>query len=163
MQVSARPWRFDELRARSGLLNRRSDRPAHRARLLVSKIARFEDIKERYDRVHAVREEANGTSRQIARLTPLPPGVSPQADDGRYDGVGRLERVTSPRTGAPQYALLDQFGRVQCYVTPGPGVNLRYYVGRPGGRQRRPRLHARAAGQSPHGAAHQLIDGSMLR
>ena len=134
-----------------------------RARLLMSKIARFEDIKQRYDRVNATREESRRMHPQWARLSPQPPGVSPQADDGRYDGVGRLERVTSPRTGAPQYALLDQFGRVRCYVTPGPGVNLRYYVGRQVGVNG-------VRGFMPEQQANHLtaqhinvIDGSMLR
>ena len=25
---------------------------------------------------------------------------------------------------------MDREGRVRCYVTPGPGINLRYYLGR---------------------------------
>ena len=77
--------------------------------------------------------------------------------------MGRLERVTSPRTGAPQYALLDQFGRVRCYVTPGPGINLRYYVGRQVGVNG-------VRGYMPEQQANHLtaqhinvIDGSMLR
>lgn len=32
--------------------------------------------------------------------------------------------------GAPRYALVDLEGKVTCYVSPAPGVNLHYYVGR---------------------------------
>ncbi len=50
--------------------------------------------------------------------------------DSRFDGEGRLVRVTSKRIGAPQYVLLDGDNRVQSYVTAAPGVNLRAYEGR---------------------------------
>ncbi|NUQ65543.1 MAG: hypothetical protein HUU20_24000, partial [Pirellulales bacterium] len=48
----------------------------------------------------------------------------------RFDGVGRLTRVVPATLGSPQYALKDEKGAVQCYVTPAPGVNLQYYVGK---------------------------------
>jgi hypothetical protein len=48
----------------------------------------------------------------------------------RFDGAGELIRVVSPKLGAPRYALVDALGEVRCYVTPAPGVNLRYYLGR---------------------------------
>ena len=50
--------------------------------------------------------------------------------DGRFDGVGQLTQVVSPKLGAPRYALTDRSGDVRCYVTPVPGVHLQDYVGR---------------------------------
>ncbi len=126
-------WQFGELRARSQRLLDQADSAVERgrARLLLGKIARFEDMKQRYDHVNALHDEIERSDRQLARVSPRPNGVSPQFDtEGRYDGVGTLTRVSSPRTGAPQYALLDEYGRVRYYVTPGPGMNLRYYLGR---------------------------------
>jgi hypothetical protein len=126
-------WQFGELHARSQSLLNQAETAVERgrARLLLSKIARFQDIKQRYDRVNALWGQTQRTDRELARVSPRPGGVSPQFDTaGRYDGVGKLARVTSPKTGAPQYALLDEYGRVRCYVTPAPGVNLRYYLGR---------------------------------
>ncbi len=70
MQVAEEPnlWRFDDLRTRSEALLNQAETTVDRARarLLLNKIARFEDIKERYDRVNAVREQSVGTSRQVA-------------------------------------------------------------------------------------------------
>jgi hypothetical protein len=126
-------WQFGELRQRAQSLLSQAETAVERgkARVLTSKIARFDDIKQRYDRVNALHDETERTERQLARVSPRPRGVSPQLDaDNRFDGVGTLTRVTSPKTGAPQYALLDASGRVACYVTPAPGVNLRYYLGR---------------------------------
>jgi uncharacterized protein YraI len=126
-------WQFGELRQRSQSLLNQAETAVERgrARLLVSKIARFDDIKQRYDHVAAMRSESQRTDHQLAQLSPRPQGVSSQYDsDARYDGVGKLSRVNSPSDGAPQYALLDDSGRVRYYVTPAPGVNLRYYLGR---------------------------------
>ena len=78
-----------------------------------------------------LRDDSERADRQLDRASPRPGGSSPQFDtDGRFDGTGKLARVPAPQTGAPQYALLDDHDRVRCYVTPGPGVNLRYYLGR---------------------------------
>ncbi len=88
-------------------------------------------MKQRYDHINALHEEIDRADHQLAGTGPRPSGIAPQFDtEGRYDGVGKLTRVTSPRNGAPQYALVDREGRVRCYVTPGPGINLRYYLGR---------------------------------
>ncbi|REK08979.1 MAG: SH3 domain-containing protein [Planctomycetota bacterium] len=91
-----------------------------RARLLLDKIARFEDIKRRHDALENRPQEA-----QPARAPSLPPEL---LTDKRYDGVGRLSPVVSQQTGGPQYALLDASGEVLSFVTPAPGVNLRPYV-----------------------------------
>ena len=126
-------WQFGELRERSEALLNQAETAVDRgrARLLLGKIARFEDMKQRYDHINAMHDEIDRMDRQLARVGPRPRGVAPQFDtDGRYDGVGKLSRVSPSRIGAPQYALLDDYGRVRCYVTPEPGMNLRYYLGR---------------------------------
>ena len=92
--------------------------------MLVSKIARFEDIKRRKQALAAVRPE-------LAQPDPLPVSPLPPADpDGRFDAKGQLIRVPNPKPGGPQYAILDSVGNIRCYVSPAPGVNLRSYVGR---------------------------------
>ena len=119
-------WELGELRQRAETLFNQSETALERgrARMLVSKIARFEDIKRRKQALAAVRPE-------LAR--PDPPAVSPlpPADpDGRFDAKGQLIRVPDPKPGGPQYAILDATGAIRCYVSPAPGVNLRSYVGR---------------------------------
>jgi hypothetical protein len=45
----------------------------------------------------------------------------------RFEAEGWLMPVHSTKRVAPPFALLDDQGRVQCYVTPVPGLNLRRY------------------------------------
>ncbi len=49
------------------------------------------------------------------------------AELDRFDGVGRLVRIPNAKEGSPHYALVNKSGGILCYVTPSPGVNLRYY------------------------------------
>jgi len=119
-------WELRELRQRAEALFNQSETASERghARMLVSKIARFEDIKRRKQALAASRPD-------LAR--PDQPAVSPllAADpDGRFDAKGQLIRVPDPKPGGPQYAILDPSGNIRCYVSPAPGVNLRSYVGR---------------------------------
>jgi hypothetical protein len=126
-------WNFDELslRAKSLMLQAETAVERGRVRTLLNKIAQSEDIKHRYDLIAQVRTKTERENQQLADLSQAR-GTSRQtetASPGRYDGVGRLARVVSPKVGAPQYALVDDNGNVQCYVTPAPGVNMQYYVG----------------------------------
>jgi hypothetical protein len=119
-------WELGALRQRAEILFNQSETALERgrARMLVSKIARFEEIKRRKQALAASRPE-------LAR--PDQPAVSllPPADpDGRFDAKGQLIRVPDPKPGGPQYAILDASGNIRCYVSPAPGVNLRSYVGR---------------------------------
>ena len=151
-------WQFGELRPWSQRLLDQADSAVERgrARLLLGKIARFEDMKQRYDHVNALHDEIERSDRQLARVSPRPNGVSPQFDtEGRYDGVGTLTRVSSPRTGAPQYALLDEYGRVRYYVTPGPGMNLRDHLGRQVGINGTRGYMPEQQTNHSHGPAHQ--------
>jgi uncharacterized protein YraI len=127
-----------------------------RTRLLVNRIRQAHDIEERQKAITTAQLDAERQDRLLADLSHLrepvdPPGgptgapLKPQsgrpspkpagkrpamAADRRFDGMGRLTRVVPPKLGAPQYALVDDKGAVRCYVTPAPGVNLQYYVGR---------------------------------
>jgi hypothetical protein len=66
--------------------------------------------------------------------------------DAAFDAEGWLMPVHSTRRAAPPFALLDDDGRVICYVQPSPGLNLRRYtkrhVGLMGNRQYTSELHA---------------------
>jgi SH3-like domain-containing protein len=119
-------WELGEMRQRAETLFNQSETSLERgrARMLVGKIARFEDIKRRKQALAAARPE-------LARPDPLPVSPLPPADpDGRFDAKGQLIRVPDPKPGGPQYAILDAGGNLRCYVSPAPGVNLRSYVGR---------------------------------
>ena len=98
-----------------------------RARLLVGKIARLDDIKQRYDVVAVTRSLTDPASPLAAHI----PGLAGAATgtERQFDGVGRLTRVVSPKVGAPRYALVNKQGEVNCYLTPAPDVNLRHYEG----------------------------------
>jgi hypothetical protein len=113
-------WSFADLNQRADAVLSHAQSGAERgqARLLVDKLARFEDIKQRHD---ASRPAEDGAP--LANM----PG---RAIDPRYDGVGRIAPVISQRPGAPQYALVDGTNTVVSFLTPAPGVNLRPYVDR---------------------------------
>ena len=129
-------WSFDSLWDRTNTLLDQSRTAVERgrARQLANKIAKFEDIKRRQEEVLAMRDRTDRDSRLYARLRPGTTTTTndrrPRLEiDGRYDGVGQLTQVPSPKTGAPRYALVDRSGDVRCYVTPAPGVRLQNYVG----------------------------------
>ena len=144
-------WELSELRQRAETLFNQSETALERgrARMLVSKIARFEDIKRRKQALAAVRPE-------LAR--PDPPAVSPlpPADpDGRFDAKGQLIRVPNPKPGGPQYAILDATRQHSLLRLARPRREPAELC-RPAGRhQRHPRIHARAEGQPRDGAARE--------
>jgi len=115
-------WSFTSLeqRAQGALQSADTALERGRARVLLDKLARFDEIKQRHD---ALRASAAGAT---VASTPQPyPGTS---TDARFDGVGRLAPVLATKPGGPQYALLDERGGVRSFVTPAPGVNLRPFV-----------------------------------
>ncbi len=119
-------WDLSELKQRAETLFNQSTTALEqgRARMMLSKIARLEDIKRRKQALAAARPE-------LARPDPLPISSLPPGDpDGRFDAKGQLIRVPDPKPGGPQYAILDGQGNIRCFVSPAPGVNLRSYVGR---------------------------------
>jgi SH3-like domain-containing protein len=130
-------WSFNSLRSRTDSLLDQAQTAVERgrARLLASRIARFDDIKQRQDAVLALRDQTDRTSRVLTGLRPKDAGDGQSRStkfevDGRFDGVGQLTQVVSPKVGAPRFALVDEAGEVRYYVTAAPGVNLHNYIGR---------------------------------
>ncbi|MCC6124765.1 MAG: SH3 domain-containing protein [Pirellulales bacterium] len=126
-------WSFDSLRigAESLLEGANTAVESGKARLLLSRIARFEDIKDRADKVDQLRAETERSNQYIAGLRSTMRRAKEYVDGGddRFDGVGRLEQVAPTTPGVPRFALLDDAGNVRSYVTPSTGVNLHKYVG----------------------------------
>ncbi|HEX4129076.1 MAG TPA: SH3 domain-containing protein [Pirellulales bacterium] len=126
----ATAWEFRDLKSRGEAALAKAETAVERgqARMLLAKIARFEDIRQRYVAVAEVTAQTDRRNQQLAsRLRNVMP--RPGADEPRYDGVGKLAQVVAGKDGSPQFALLDSSGEVRCYVSPSPGVNLRNYVG----------------------------------
>ena len=123
-------WDFGELRQRAESLYNQAETAVERgrARTIVSKIARFEDIKAGYDKVATMKQEMARSDRQSGRLYH---STLPASDpSGRYDAVGQLTTVQSPKPGAPQYAVLDPDGNVRAYVSPARRVCRATWAGR---------------------------------
>jgi len=126
-------WNCDELSRRAQALLERAETAVQRghARVLVSRLAQADDVKRRHDAANLLRLETDRTNRQLADLGRAQlASVPPRSGAEGYDGVGRLTRVMPAKLGAPRYALVDDQGKVQTYVSPAPGVNMQYYLGR---------------------------------
>jgi hypothetical protein len=129
-------WTFTELQIQAESLLERAQTALERGkvRLLLKKIARSDDIKQRYAKFVDTEVQLDRREQRLSNLgfRSAAAGAETAAADfssQRYDGHGRLARVVTSDTNAPRYALVSDDGRVTCYVTPAPGVNLRYYVG----------------------------------
>lgn len=135
-------WDFTEINRRAEHLLEQSATAIERgrSRMLLRKIARFEDIAQGYA---DVRKSGMQTSRPIAAIDVPPespsiamnsrtrePSVDVPSRSGDFVGVGRLTQVMSRRPGAPRFALVDENRQVRCFVTPSAGINLRSYVGK---------------------------------
>jgi uncharacterized protein YgiM (DUF1202 family) len=126
-------WYCDEMQQRCESLMAQAETALERgrARALIGRIAQAGDIKRRIDGDDASPKPA---SIAAAARGPVPGSAGSEVrgtgrSDDRYDGSGRLARVTPSKVGAPRYALLDGRGDVLYYVSPAPGVNMQYYVG----------------------------------
>jgi hypothetical protein len=153
-------WEFTALRRRTEALLPNADTALERGkvRLVLNRIARFEDVKHREE---LLGEPGSATASALASHRP---SVLPTDDPTRFDGMGKLTPVVSQRPNAPRYALVDNSNQVVSFVTPAPGVNLQPYVGKEvgisGERGFMPEL------QKPHVTAMRinvLDDGPMLR
>jgi uncharacterized protein YraI len=127
-------WSFDSLRIGAESLVEEASTGVERgkARLLISRIDRFEDIKNRSEKLAVLRDETDRSNKYIAGLRSTVQRARDFVDPGsdRYDGVGRLERVPPLTPGVPQFALMDEVGNVRSYITPSTGVNLYKYEGK---------------------------------
>jgi hypothetical protein len=131
-------WAFDDLRTRAETAVARAQTALERgrARLVLSKIQRFQEIKDRYEHVAQVKTESGAREAELTAAivqkpdTPTPAAAAPQPALARFDGAGRLTAVVSLRIGTPHFAIVDPSGAVRSYVTPAPGVNLRPFLGR---------------------------------
>ncbi len=121
-------------------------------RLILNRIARFEDVKRRNDLLN------QPDSPIVSSIPPVPAN-----DPSHFDGIGKLTPVVSQRPNAPRYALVDDSNQVVSFVTAAPGVNLQPYVGMQvgvsGQRGFIPDL------QKPHVTAQRInvIDGTITR
>ncbi len=116
-------WSFDDLTRRANDLLQQAESPVERGhvRILLSKLERFDDIRQR----HANLRKAGG---EVAAMPVARGFPDRRADISNFDGVGRLSPVISDKVGGPQYALVDDANAVISFVTAAPGVNLRLYV-----------------------------------
>jgi hypothetical protein len=131
-------WSFDSLRERANLLLNQAKTASERgrARQIADQIARFENIMQRQEAVLAMSHQTDPDLRWDGPRPNTNEREKPSAKfqtDSRFDAVGRLTQVVSPKVGAPRYALTGESGEVRCYVTPAPGVKLQDFVGLPVG------------------------------
>ncbi|MBI3839637.1 MAG: SH3 domain-containing protein [Planctomycetia bacterium] len=117
-------WSFDRLQNRAEALLDEAQTPLQRGRVrvLLTKLARFEDIKQRHLSVRHMQEDTDRANSQLGGSEPHRPEAP------RFDGVGRLSPVISEKVGGPQFALVDQSNAVVSFITAAPGVNLRPFV-----------------------------------
>jgi hypothetical protein len=127
-------WSFDAMQQRARTMYHLAETAIERgrARRLMNRLANFADIKRRYGEMVVVQEKIERAGGKLAAseksggaAVPLPHPL-----EDRFDGIGELTQVDSPKVGAPRYALVDTEGTVRCYVSPAPGVKLRHYLGR---------------------------------
>ncbi len=150
-------WEFTALRRRGEVALERSQTALERGqvRLVLNRIAKFEDIKRRHDLL--------GQPQNSSMIAAALPPVMPVDEPVRYDGVGKLTPVVAQRPNAPRYALVNEANQVVSFITPSPGMNLQPYVGRQvginGQRGYMPEL------KKPHVTAQRVsvVDGTVLR
>jgi hypothetical protein len=131
-------WAFDELRTRAETALARAQTAVERgrARLVLNKVQRFQEIKDRFQRVAATNPtipppmQPPAATPATAANSAAPPANTSAAPNAAQYASGRLTSVVSFRIGSPHFALVDDAGGVRAYVTPAPGVNLRPFLGR---------------------------------
>jgi hypothetical protein len=137
-------WQLDDVRRRSQAALSRAQTALERGKvhLLLSRIEKFEEIRQRSlglvparatAEVAATVPSSAGTTQPVTlpigrNIGPLSAPTLP-TDAGRYDGVGKLTRVISQRPNAPRFALVNPQNDVVAFVSPAPGVNLQSFEG----------------------------------
>ena len=149
-------WKLDGLETAANDMLAATKSLPERAQLreVLQRIARFQKVQKRYNDptldVHtlpapverdpfdtAVADDADdgvtelsASVRDRVRRDLDDNGGSTEANRPLYDATGLLKPVVSKRPEAPQYALVDQRGKVVSFVTPTPDLNLKPYIGR---------------------------------
>jgi hypothetical protein len=126
-------WAFDDLdrRAEAALDHAQNAVQRGKARLLLDRIAKFEDIKRRSDTIQQVEARTDRKNSQLINVadTRATIGMAQVEPTGSFDTTGRLINVVSQRPNAPPYAIVNSDRVVLAFVTPAPGVNVRPYIG----------------------------------
>lgn len=127
---SPETWSLEHLRteAEAVLLDATTPTERGRARLLLKRIGRFEEIHLRYAQLDPASRPASARG-QAATASAAARPTYRAAGERVYDGVGRLTAVDASGVGQPRFALVDENGVVRSYVTAAPGLNLRHYLG----------------------------------
>jgi hypothetical protein len=125
-------WNTEDLARRARVLQEQAQTAVQRSqfRMLVDRIAQSDDVRRRS---LAMNSATSPTARSVAdrgRAGAVGAAVRASGSEERFDAVGRLARVLPPKLGAPRFALVDEQGNVRMYVSPAPGVNMQYYLGR---------------------------------
>ena len=131
-------WQLEPLRAKTRYVidHDASPRVRTQARLLIKKIAEFEDVQLRHEQLSGMPVGTGMTPATPSPIvagariaeTPFPPVPSELNSPYNFDGNGWLMPVITRRKDVPQYALTDDYGRILKFVTPAPGLNLRRYL-----------------------------------
>jgi len=123
-------WNCDDLARRAKNLVDQAQTAVQRsnARALANRIAQADNIKQREEGAAVGLSEIGRRSTNLARAGT--PAIRPRSADDRFDAVGRLTRVQPAKLGGPRYALVDGQGNILAYVSPAPGMNMQYYLGR---------------------------------
>ena len=123
-------WKLDPLRRQARDLATADGTTTERAkaRLLLKKVAEFEDIQFRYRDLEA---DASQPLAAAASGAAGPAGLgdgTAARSDSLFDGRGWLMPIVTRRRDIPRYALTDDHGRILYFISPGRGVNLNHFV-----------------------------------
>lgn len=130
-------WEFEDLNERADKLLEDASTAIERGRVrqVQKKIARLENVRNRYLSVNSLQAETdrlnNALDAEPIRVTSrrARPRAMASPQSSRFDGRGILRPVASRRPGSPHYALVDGSGLVHTFITPTPGLNLQPFVG----------------------------------
>lgn len=131
-------WSFTELEIQAQSLLGRAKTALQRGkvRLVLKKIAQSNDVKQRYVKYVDSEVQLDRREQRLNDLRDEPKWNDAEAGSStkstlasKFDGHGRLGRIVTSDPEAPRYALVNEKGKVNCFVTPAPGLNLDYYVG----------------------------------
>ena len=117
-------WRLGPLRDRAERLRDNAPSPECRqqAESLLASIERFEQLYDRY-REYALGASPPGRPARHSSSATRTARFSGTAEDNPVAASGQLAPV-SAEVDSPPFALLDDEGRIEAYVTPGRGVDL---------------------------------------